>query len=237
MPALPFSAYLLLFSYHHWFVYLRLCVSHVFLHYSLYLCVALIYAHVSASLPGRLINDSTSIQSGCTYSSSKADAISISSEMGINGDSNTEGRRSSDAQAVWPSPVRPAPRLPMLSDQQHCTTTVRRPAPPIPPRWVSVRLLRSFEAEGNRLFILSRIPKQRIPFEQSVAFALVRNPFMICLNNFLSSPIAKTRIYSLCYFSLPIQTITQTPHIDPTRPINDPMRTQLDWDRILLVTI
>lgn len=65
----------------------------------------------------------------------KADTISLSSELGSI--AGADSRRDSDAvQVPLPlRPLRPAPRLPVLSDQQH-TSTIRRSAPPIPPRLV-----------------------------------------------------------------------------------------------------
>lgn len=60
-------------------------------------------------------------------------SLNVSGSAGVDAD---QGRRDSDA-AVQIRPVRPAPRLPVLSDQQH-TSTIRRSAPPIPPRFVVV---------------------------------------------------------------------------------------------------
>lgn len=60
-------------------------------------------------------------------------SLNVSGSAGVDAD---QGRRDSDV-AVQIRPVRPAPRLPVLSDQQH-TSTIRRSAPPIPPRFVVV---------------------------------------------------------------------------------------------------
>lgn len=78
----------------------------------------------------------------------KADNMSISSEMSVNGisgsslslvDADRRGSTTSTGiQSPQIRPVRPAPRLPAFSDQQHRSSNVRRSAPPIPPRCVSL---------------------------------------------------------------------------------------------------